>query len=206
MRKEYKLHRLDLKDLAASPFDQFQGWFDEARKGQVLEPTAFSLATATAKGIPSCRTVLMKEFNQEGLLFFTNKDSRKAQEIAVNPHAEAVFWWKELERQVLVEGWVAEVDQATVERYFSKRPRGSQLGTWASHQGQPLQNRKELEAAFEKFDKEYSNKTVPCPPYWGGYRLIPTAFEFWQGREDRLHDRYRYFLHHDQWAIKRISP
>ena len=206
MRKEYRMHRLDLPDLAHSPFDQFRKWFDEARKGQVLEPTGFTLATATAKGIPSCRTVLMKEFSDEGLLFFTNVESRKGQELTVNPHAAATFWWKELERQVFIEGFVTPADRALAEKYFTKRPRGSQIGSWASHQGTPVQNRKELEKSFEKWEKEYSNKTIPCPTYWGGFWIIPTSFEFWQGRENRLHDRLRYSFHHDAWTIKRVSP
>lgn len=206
MRKEYRLHRLDLPDLSPSPFDQFRKWFDEARKGQVLEPNAFALATATMKGIPSCRTVLMKEFTEEGLLFFTNLESRKGQELALNPHAAATFWWKELERQVFIEGWVAPVDHSVAEKYFAKRPRGSQIGAWASHQDAQVNNRKELENSFEKMEKEYLNKPIPCPPYWGGFIIIPTSFEFWQGRENRLHDRIRYTFHHEAWAIKRISP
>lgn len=206
LRKEYRLHRLDRPDLAPSPFEQFTRWFDEARKGQIIEPNAFALATATAKGIPSCRNVLLKEFNETGLLFFTNLESRKAQELALNPHAAATFWWKELERQVLIEGWVEPVDRDSAERFFDKRPRGSQLSAWASKQGEALANRKELEKAFEKWDKEYRNKSIPCPPNWGGFRIIPTAFEFWQGREDRMHDRFRYFFHHNAWTLKRISP
>lgn len=206
MRKEYRLHRLDLADLSANPFEQFHKWFDEARKGQVMEPNGFALATATSKGIPSCRIVLMKEFTEEGLLFFTNLESRKSQELLLNPHATAAFWWKELERQAFIEGWVQQVEQGLVDKYFAKRPRGSQLSAWASHQGTPVTNRQELEKSYTKWEKEYHNKEIAPPPYWGGFRIIPTAFEFWQGRENRLHDRFRYAFHHDAWSIKRISP
>lgn len=206
MRKEYRLRRLDQADLSPSPFQQFQKWFEEARKGDVLEPNAFALATATVKGIPSCRHVLMKEFTEEGLLFFTHLESRKGHELHANPHAAAAFWWKELERQVFVEGFVIEVEREIVEKYFAKRPRGSQISVWASQQGHPVHNRKELEGQYAKWEKEYQNKPVPCPPYWGGFRIVPTAFEFWQGRENRLHDRFRYTFHHDLWAVKRIFP
>lgn len=206
LRREYRLKSLDLNDLSPSPFMQFCAWFEEARQGQVLELNAMALATASAEGRPSCRTVLLKEIDTQGFIFFTNYDSRKGQELAENPFGSAVFYWAELERQVILEGGIKKLTVQESERYFDSRPRGSQLGTWASHQDQILFSRAELEKAYRDFEKKFEGKTIPRPPYWGGYRLIPERFEFWQGRSNRLHDRFRYLFSGNTWKIDRLAP
>lgn len=206
LRREYRLKSLDLNDLNTDPFLQFCAWFEEARLGQILELNAMALATATRKGRPSCRTILLKQIDSKGFVFFTNSDSRKGRELAENPFASAVFYWAELERQVILEGGIEKLSSQESESYFASRPRGSQLGTWASHQDQILNSRKELENGYRDFEKKYEDKIIPKPPYWDGYRLVPERFEFWQGRANRLHDRFRYFLIENRWQIERLAP
>jgi len=206
LRKEYSQKSLKRKDLAKNPLHQFKLWLDEAIQADLIEPNAMSLATATLQGKPSCRTVLMKAFDEKGFVFFTNMQSRKAQELKENPQAAAIFWWHELERQVTLEGKIEETAPGEAETYFSKRPRGSQLGTWSSQQDQSLESREKLEAAYNHAKERFSRAEVPMPPYWGGFRLIPTRYEFWQGRSDRLHDRFVYVLKEGNWQIERLSP
>jgi pyridoxamine 5'-phosphate oxidase len=186
LRKEYRLKSLNLNDLNSDPFLQFYVWFTEAEQAQVLELNVMALATASVEGRPSCRIVLLKQMDARGFSFFTNYDSRKGQELARNPFACATFYWHELERQVIIEGETEKLTHQESETYFASRPRGSQLGAWASHQDQILMSREELEEAYHHFEKMYAGKTIPKPPYWGGYRLLPTSFEFWQGRANRF--------------------
>ncbi len=205
MRRSYALSSLDEADLAADPHTQFRRWFDEARRAQVDEPNAMVLATVDADGVPSARTVLLKELDT-GFVFFTNHDSRKGQAIAAHPHAALVFLWKPLERQVCVAGRVEQVSRAESEAYFAQRPRESQLGAWASHQSHPVADRATLEAHYEAVRARHDGATVPCPPHWGGFRVLPDRVEFWQGRVGRLHDRLHYRRDADRWVVERLDP
>lgn len=215
-RREYDFISLNIEDLNLNPFDQFHKWFDEAVNASVIEPNAMTLATASKEGKPSCRTVLMKQFDAAGPVFFTNLNSRKSQEIKATPFATALFYWKELARQVTIEGEIEVVDRQEVETYFSTRPKGSQLSAWASMQGQAIASRQVLEEAFSAVEKQYSHQIIPPPPFWGGFRIRPSRFEFWQGRPDRLHDRFQYLptpsdrFHYvknsSDWKIERLSP
>lgn len=204
LRQEYTFKSLDLEDLDKDPFKQLHTWLQEAYQHQAIEPNAMVLATANAQGKPSSRTILLKGLDT-GLIFFTNYESRKAKEIAENPFASAVFFWKELQRQATIDGKVEMLSREESSHYFSSRPRGNQLGSWASHQDQIISSRELLEQEYKRLEEEFKDKPVPLPPYWGGYRLIPTQFEFWQGRPSRLHDRFRYYLT-DTWQISRLSP
>lgn len=206
LRREYTLKPLDLSDLNTDPFLQFSVWFEEAQQAGILELNAMNLATASLEGHPSCRTVLLKQMDEKGFSFFTNYNSCKGQELAKNPYACINFYWAALERQVIIKGQVETLSRQESENYFATRPKGSQIATWASHQSQIVNSRKELEEAYRHFEKMYEEKIVPLPPYWGGYRLVPTSFEFWQGRANRLHDRFRYLLEEKNWKIARLSP
>lgn len=206
LRKEYRLKKLDVEDLNANPIVQFEAWFNEAHKAELIEANAMILATASASAKPSSRTVLLKGIDAKGLLFFTNYESRKAKELRENPFASVTFLWKELERQVIVEGRVEQISREESAAYFATRSRGSQLSVWTSHQGEVIPSRAVLEEAYAHVAKENEGKAVPLPPYWGGFRLLPSYFEFWQGRENRLHDRFRYELEGDVWDLKRLAP
>jgi pyridoxamine 5'-phosphate oxidase len=219
-RRNYNFTSLNLEDLKDNPFDQFRSWFDEAVKASIVEPNAMALATASINGKPSCRIVLMKKFDEAGLVYYTNLQSRKAREVKEMPFATATFFWKELERQVTIEGSVEEVDRKEVEQYFSTRPRGSQISTWASTQDQVISSRQILEDAYNTIEKRYQDQEIPLPDSWGGFRIKPNRFEFWQGRPDRLHDRFQYVqpIPSDRfqyvpgnsnisgWNIERLSP
>lgn len=206
LRMQYTMQDLRRKDLLDNPVEQFQKWLTEAQKASIIEPNAMVLSTCNAKGIPSSRTVLLKHFDEEGCIFFTNYLSRKAQEIQENPYVAITFLWKELERQVLIQGKVEKTSRATSEEYFSKRPRQSQLGAAASQQSQVVPNRKFLEDEYSRLDKLFEKQTIPCPKNWGGFLIKPSIYEFWQGRPNRLHDRFRYRLSNHQWIIERLSP
>ena len=208
---EYMSATLDESSVAPDPFHQFEHWFAEAIESDLREPNAMMLATAAADGTPSARVVLLKEFDQRGFTFFTNYVSRKGRELADRPRAALLFFWPDLERQVRIEGAVIQLDRAESTVYFSSRPRSSQLGAWASPQSEPIAGREALAARFVEVDAQYdvANGPVPCPPHWGGYRVVPDAFEFWQGRASRLHDRIRYRRtreHTDAWTIDRLAP
>lgn len=194
------------EDLAASPIDQFKIWLAEAITTEVIEPNAMALATSDTSGLPSSRMVLLKQADEKGFVFFTNLGSRKAQELSVNPNAAATIWWKELERQVNIEGSIEIVQRDDVEAYFARRPRESQIGAWASFQDAVLVSREELEHAFVKFERKFENQLIPPPSNWGGFRIVPKAIEFWQGRSSRLHDRFKYTLREGKWIIERLSP
>lgn len=207
LRNEYGLKSLDISDLNLDPFLQFKLWFEEAQHAQIAEVNAMSLATSSDQGRPSCRTILLKGIDEKGgFQFFSNYDSRKGVDLDSNPFACMLFYWRELERQVIIQGTVEKLSQEESEAYFSSRPRMSQLGAWASHQDEIVASRKELEKAYHHFEKIYKDKPIPKPSYWGGYRLLPSQFEFWQGRANRLHDRYRYLLKENRWHIDRLAP
>jgi pyridoxamine 5'-phosphate oxidase len=194
-------------DLDPDPFTQFARWFEEAR-GVVKDlPEAMMLATSTREGEVSVRSVLLKEFDGRGFVFFTNYNSRKAAQMHDNPRAALAFWWPPLERQVRIEGAVVRTTEEESDAYFATRPRGSQLAAWASEQSKCISGRGDLDARFEELSATYREGPVPRPPHWGGYRVIPILFEFWQGRPDRLHDRFAYRLREAKdWVIERLSP
>ena len=206
LRREYALAALDVTDVDPDPLAQFARWFDEARKAELREPNAMTLATATADGKPSARVVLLKSFDERGLGFFTDYRSRKAQELMENPQAAVGFLWLELERQVRIEGRVSKTATAEAESYFRTRPSGSRYGAWASIQSSVIESREWLEAAVDDVRSRYPDDDVPLPPHWGGFILAPTIYEFWQGRQNRLHDRVRYRLAEGRWVIERLSP
>jgi pyridoxamine 5'-phosphate oxidase len=214
LRKDYAQAALDLGDVDPSPRAQFERWFQEAIASEVLEPNAMTLCTIDPDGRPSGRIVLIKGIDDQGVTFFTNYASRKGQALAANPYASLVFFWPELERQVRIDGKVAKVSPEESDDYFHSRPLGSKLGAWASPQSEVIPNRDWLELRQknlqDKFPAEQSVEP-PRPSHWGGYRLVPTEFEFWQGRPSRLHDRIRYRLQHGlanagHWAIERLAP
>jgi pyridoxamine 5'-phosphate oxidase len=207
LRREYTQRGLSEAEVDADPFKQFQLWFSEAVAAQLVEPNAMTLATASREGKPSARVVLLKGFNARGFVFYTNYESRKGQELAENSWAALVFFWAELARQVRIEGRVEQCSAEESDAYFRSRPLGSRLGAWASQQSQVISSREVLEQRLEDLMGEYANGNVPRPPYWGGYRLSPTSFEFWQGRPNRLHDRLRYDrLDDGSWLLERLSP
>ena len=205
IRKDYKLESLDESDVAASPFDQFDKWFGDATKAELPEPNAMTLATCDASGRPSARIVLIKGYDERGIVFFTNYQSRKGQDLAANNRAALLFFWPELERQVRIEGRVETVSAADSDAYFQSRPVASRIGVWASPQSQVLPSRTELEARFAAFSAEHG-ENPPRPAYWGGYRVVPVFYEFWQGRRSRLHDRICYRLANGKWKLERLAP
>jgi pyridoxamine 5'-phosphate oxidase len=207
LRREYSLHSLDIGDVAAEPIAQFRRWFDDARAAEIIEPNAMTLATCRPAGTPSARIVLLKDVSDAGFVFFTQYRSRKGQELEANPRVALVFFWKEIERQVRIVGTALRVTDAENAAYFAQRPRGARLGAWASHQSTIIQNRNTLEAEALRAEARFAKNDVPCPPYWGGYRVSPSEVEFWQGRPNRLHDRLRYRRNDEgQWVIERLQP
>ena len=206
LRKDYSLHALNEGDVAKDPFTQFKTWLTEAIASQFVEPNAMILATSSADGMPSARVVLLKDYDEQGLVFFTNYRSRKGVELEANPKAALLFYWAELERQIRIEGRVEKVSRAQSEAYFSKRPRTAQIGAHASFQSSVLTGREVLEREAQRLEKFWQGKDVACPKDWGGFRLRPECFEFWQGRESRLHDRICYRKTVDVWRIERLAP
>jgi pyridoxamine 5'-phosphate oxidase len=204
-RRDYKRMSFNENVADNNPFVQFKIWFKQALDSDFLDPNALSLSTADKNGRPSSRMVLLKEYDDKGFIFFTNYDSRKGKEIAENPYASMLFFWDKLERQIRIEGKLEKVSEQESYDYFKTRPYTSRLGAWASKQSTQLSSRfklmKEVAILMAKYPKD-----VPLPPYWGGFRLIPDAFEFWQGRENRLHDRIRYEIENGKWVKKRLYP
>lgn len=206
MRVEYRNLPLDSDQLDSDPFVQFSRWMTEAERAGIEEPNAFVLATADTAGRPSARTVLLKGLGAGGFDFFTNYQSRKAAEMAVNPEVTAVFLWVPIRRQVRIEGKVSKVEPGISDAYFASRPPESRLASAASPQSQVVASRDELDARLEELRRRYPDGNVPRPPHWGGYRIEPRSFEFWQGREARFHDRFRYRLDERRWTIERLAP
>ncbi|MFZ4741193.1 MAG: pyridoxamine 5'-phosphate oxidase [Bacteroidales bacterium] len=207
IRKDYKKFQLIESNIDSNPFKQFGKWLDEALTAEVEEPTAMTLATISTKGFPSARIVLLKGFDEKGFCFFTNYESRKGNHIKKNPNAALVFFWKELERQVRIEGEVVKVSQKESDAYFVTRPFESQVSACISEQSTTIPDRNYIEILHQLFLKKQGDKPIQRPENWGGYRVIPRRIEFWQGRENRLHDRIKYCSKDAKtWKIKRIAP
>jgi pyridoxamine 5'-phosphate oxidase len=205
LRRDYHRAALDERDVDRDPVLQFERWLGEAIRAEIPEPTAMTLATVDARGRPSARIVLLKDAGANGLVFYTNYESRKGHEMATHPHAALTFLWKELERQVRIEGTVEKVSAQDSDAYYATRPLGSRIGAWASPQSEVLADRDWLEKRWEELSKQYG-ENPPRPPHWGGYRVTPHFMEFWQGRRSRLHDRVRYERDADGWRIERLAP
>jgi pyridoxamine 5'-phosphate oxidase len=206
LRAEYQLSGLDETDLASDPVTMFTQWFDNARETGVLEPNAMVLATVSADGVPSARTVLLKGLSAHGFVFFTNYESRKARDLLANPHCSLVFGWYQLQRQVRVEGIASRIPRSETEEYFASRPRDSQLGAWASAQSTVVGSRAELDSAYAEVEERFAGGDVPAPAHWGGYVVAPERVEFWQGRRKRMHDRLEYRRTGDGWETGRLAP
>lgn len=206
LRREYSLQELSESSVAADPFVQFANWFDEYLASGPPEPSAVSLSTVAGDGSPSSRVVLLKAFDPRGFVFFTNYESKKARDLDGNPMAALNFFWPELERQVQIRGEATKTSREESESYFMTRPEASKLGAWASRQSKTLSGRKELEDRLEEVRARFSDGEISCPPFWGGFRIVPTRFEFWQGRPSRLHDRICYEHSGGSWKIRRLYP
>ena len=207
IRKDYKLKSLLEKDVDANAIGQFNNWWQEAMLSEIDEVNAMTLATASAEGVPAARIVLLKGFDERGFVFFTNYESFKGVQLAENPRACLVFFWKELERQVRITGLVEKVTEEESDTYFNSRPEGSRIGAWSSPQSQVIESREWLQEREETYAKDFSGKPLTRPAHWGGYRVKPVNIEFWQGRPSRLHDRIQYSLQSDNsWAIERLAP
>ncbi|MFJ3962995.1 pyridoxamine 5'-phosphate oxidase [Streptomyces sp. NPDC090036] len=207
MRKQYRSEIVDEGTLAENPMDQFALWFQQAADSHLFEPNAMVVSTATPDGRPSSRTVLLKQFDGRGFVFFTNYASRKGRELAENPHVGLLFPWHPIARQVIVTGTAARIGRDETAAYFRSRPHGSQLGAWASEQSSVIGSRAELDRRYAELEARYpEGEQVPVPPEWGGLRVVPESVEFWQGHENRLHDRLRYVRDGDKWRVERLCP
>ncbi len=204
--KEYHLSNLEIDMLDQNPFVQFNNWLHEAIQTQANEPTAMSLSTSTPDGKPSSRMVLLKEINDEGFVFFTNYESKKGNQISINPLGALLFFWPELERQVRIEGNISKIIPEKSDEYFYARPQGGKISAWASPQSQRIPNREYLENLQEDYEKLFRTRSLERPRHWGGYILKPDLYEFWQGRNNRLHDRFEYSLKGHIWEIHRLAP
>jgi len=207
LRREYIQDVLEPELLAKDPINQFEQWFEEARATQMPDPNGMSLATVAENGQPSLRTVLLKYFDENGFVFFTNYESRKSVEMDQNSQVSLMFPWIILERQVIIYGKAERISKKESFKYFTSRPKGSQIGAWVSEQSSVITSRSLLMSKFDEMKKKFSKGEVPLPSFWGGYRVIPHAIEFWQGRENRLHDRFMYTKQEDGlWTIERLAP
>lgn len=206
MRKEYVTKGLHRKDLNENPFKQFEKWFNQAIEAELVEPNAFTLSTVGKDLKPTQRTVLLKMYDEEGFIFFSNYGSKKSKQIDENPYISAHFAWLGLERQVRIEGTIEQIPKNESLKYFLSRPKGSQLGAWVSQQSSVISSRSLLEQKFEEIRQKFSKGEIPFPSFWGGYLIKPTYFEFWQGGKDRLHDRFVYEKTKDSWDINRLEP
>ncbi len=206
IRKEYSMRSLNEKDVAANAMEQFAAWWNDASKSEIEEINAMTLATVSSDGSPHARIVLLKGFNEDGFIFFTNYQSNKGNQLAENNKAALVFFWKELERQVRIEGTVSKISNAASDAYFQSRPEGSKIGAWASPQSKVIEKRELLEENVIKYSKQFETN-IPRPAHWGGYLVMPMSIEFWQGRSNRLHDRILYSKkENNTWKIERLAP
>ena len=207
LRRDYRSRPLRREDLDPDPIAQFNRWFGDAQRAEALDANAMSIATVSEDGQPSLRTVLLKYYDEQGLVFYTNLGSRKSREIGANPRVALLFFWPEVHRQVKIRGTASRTSAADNVRYFMRRPRDSQLGAWVSEQSQVISSRQVLEAKFAEMKRRFAAGEVPLPDFWGGYRVRPEAIEFWQGQENRLHDRFLYTRRDDAgWVIERLAP
>jgi len=207
LNQQYGLFELIESDIDSDPIKQFGKWYGEALRADLIHPNAFTLTTSTKEGKPSARVLLLKDYDERGFVFYSNSESKKGSDLADNPFAAFCFWWGKLERQIRIEGRVEKVTQEEADAYFASRPRGSQIGAWASNQSAVIPRRELLEERVHEFESKFKDKDVPRPQYWNGYRLAPDLIEFWQGRDNRLHDRLRYTLEaQGNWVIERLAP
>lgn len=206
LKQEYSDAGIDKDRVDPDPIAQFALWFVQAVDSGIAEPNGFSLCTVSARGRPAQRTVLMKSYDDSGFVFYTNHGSRKGRQMMENNRVSMLFPWYELHRQIQIEGEVSRIDDDQSSAYFSSRPRASQMSAWASHQSETVVSRSLLEEQFRSMERKFQDRTIPLPPFWGGYRIKPDRFEFWQGRSHRLHDRIVYRLDQGQWKIMRLSP
>lgn len=207
IRNDYGISELDEKTVNKNPFVQFEKWMEDAIASQSEEPNALVLSTVSASGKPSSRVVLLRGFDEDGFVFYTNYQSKKGQDLSVNPHACLNFFWHKVQRQVIIKGSAEKIDVKASDLYFNSRPRESQIGAWASDQSKPVESRKEIEKKFSMFEERYKNTDVLRPPHWGGYIVMPAEFEFWQGRANRLHDRILFSKQGSgEWKIQRLNP
>ncbi len=206
LRRDYRSGALADDGIGDDPFALFAAWFAEAVGSGMVEPNGMTLATCDARGRPAARVVLLKGFDRDGFRWYTNYASRKAEDLAANPHAALLFWFDQLERQVRIEGVAAPLPGELCDDYFASRPRGSQLGAWASPQSRPIAHRDELERREREVAERFGDGPIPRPAHWGGYNLVPDAFEFWQGRASRLHDRFRFERDGEGWSRQRLAP
>ncbi len=206
IRHDYSQRTLDAETAKSNPYEQFEIWLAEAIENNIFEPNAMVLATASKNGKPSARIVLLRGFGADGFTFYTNYDSRKAFEIEENPQASLLFYWAEIERQVRIEGTMSRAGEEVSDRYFASRPRESQIGAWVSPQSKVIENRDFLERKFAELAEKWETNQITRPPNWGGYILRPDAFEFWQGRDNRLHDRLFYAKTENGWEARRLAP
>lgn len=205
IRKDYKLASFTESDASLNPFEQFSKWWNDAVNSEIDEVNAMTLATVQPNGTPTARIVLLKDYSDKGFVFFTNYESNKGKHLAAHPHAALVFFWKELERQIRIEGTVEKVSAEESDEYFNSRPTGSKIGAWASAQSAVIPYREVIEQNVQKYTQVFGTE-VPRPPHWGGYRVVPSMFEFWQGRSSRLHDRLQYNLVNGIWQRQRLAP
>lgn len=204
--KQYKLMNLKKSDLHKDPIVQFKKWYEKVLQTILPFPNAFILSTSDKNGLPSSRVLLLKDIDESGFKFYTNENSRKGVDLKENPNASICFWWDKLERQVRISGKVTQLNDKETDEYFATRPRESQLSAWASDQSMVIEGRIILENNYKKYENKFKNTEIPRPEYWKGYQLRPNVFEFWQGRENRLHDRFRYIKKNKLWAIERLAP
>ncbi len=206
LRRSATDRELNREDLDADPFLQFEQWFKAACELDMLDPNAMAMTSVDDRGMPYTRTVLLKSFDERGFVFYSNYESRKARQLESNPQVALLFFWRELGRQIGIRGRIEKLSSAESLAYFASRPRGSQLGAWVSPQSSIITSRSLLANKFEELKQKFKNKEVPLPSFWGGYRIVPEELEFWQGRDDRLHDRFLYTRDNDDWRVERLAP